>query len=47
MGSSIHVDNKKKDLLFLGRGPLQGLQSTLTAGKMYSINFTAIKKNFV
>ena len=46
MGSSIHVDNKKKDLLFLGRGPLQGLQSTLTAGKMYSIIFTAIKKKF-
>ena len=46
MDSSIHVDNKKKDLLFLGRGPLQGLQSTLTAGKMYSINFTAIKKKF-
>ena len=31
--SSIHVDNKKKDILVLGRGPTQGLESTLTAEK--------------
>ena len=31
MSSSIHIDNKKKDILVLGRGPMQGLESTLTA----------------
>ena len=46
MSSSIHVDNKKKDILVLGRGPTQGLESTLTAEKMYSINFTVTKKKF-
>ena len=45
MSSSIHIDNKKKDILVLGRGPTQGLESTLTAEKMYSINFTVAKKN--
>ena len=44
MSSSIHVNNKKKDILVLGRGPMQGLESTLTAEKMYSINFTVTKK---
>ena len=43
MSSSIHIDNKKKDILVLGRGPTQGLESTLTAEKMYSINFTVTK----
>ena len=42
--TSIHIDNKKKDKLVLGRGPTQGLESTLTAEKMYSINFTVTKK---
>ena len=46
MSSSIHVDNKKKDILVLGRGPTQELESTLTAEKMYSINFTVTKKKF-
>ena len=46
MSSSIHIDNKKKEILVLGRGPTQGLESTLTAEKMYSINFTVTKKKF-
>ena len=46
MSSSIHIDNKKKDILVPGRGPTQGLESTLTAEKMYSINFTVTKKKF-
>ena len=33
MSSSMHVNNKKKDILVLGRGPTQGLESTLTAQK--------------
>ena len=47
MSSSINVDNKKKDILVLGKGPTQGLESTLTAEKMYSINFTVTKKGIL
>ena len=46
MSSSAHIDNKKKDILILGKGPTQGLEHTLTAEKMYSINFI-VTKNFV
>ena len=46
MSASIHIDNKKKDILVLGREPTQGLEGTLTAEKMYSINFTVTKKKF-
>ena len=48
MSFCAHIDNKKKDILILGKGPTQGLEHTLTAEKMYSINFTATKiKNSV
>ena len=41
MSSSVHIDNKRKDILILGKGPTQGLDYTkLTAEKEYSINFT-------
>ena len=46
MSSSAHIDNKKKDILVLEKGLTQGLKLTLTAEKMYSINFTVIKKRF-
>ena len=46
MSSSLHTDNKKKDILVLGKWPTQGLEHTLTAEKMYSINFTVKKKKF-
>ena len=46
MSSTVHIDNKGKDILVLGKGPTQGLESTLAAGKMYSINFTVAKKKF-
>ena len=46
MSTSIHIHNKKKDILVLGREPMQGLGSTLTAEKMYSINFTVTKEKF-
>ena len=45
MSFSAHVDNKK-NILNLGKGPSQGLEHTLTAEKMYSINFTVTKKKF-
>ena len=44
MNSSAHMDNKKKDILVLGKGPTQGLEHRLTAEKMHSIIFTVLKK---
>ena len=46
MSSSVHIDNKKKDILLLGKGLTQGLERTLTVEKMYSINFNLTKKKF-
>ena len=46
MSSSAHIDNKKKDILVLGTGPTQGLEHTLTAEKIYLINFTVTKIKF-
>ena len=46
MSFSAHIDNKKKDILLLGKGPTQELEHTLTAEKMYSINFTVTRKKF-
>ena len=43
MSSSSKTDNRKKNILIIGKGPAQGLEHTLSAEKMYSINF--IKKN--
>ena len=40
MSSSTKIDNRKKDILILGKSPTQGLEHTLSAEKMYSINFT-------
>ena len=39
MSSSSHID-KKKNILIIGKGPTQGLEHTLTAEKLYSMNFT-------
>ena len=44
MSSSSHIDNKKKDILVLEKGQIQELDHTLTAEKMFSINFTITKK---
>ena len=46
MSSAAHIDNKKKDILVLGVGPIQGLEHTLTAEKMYSMNFTVTNTKF-
>ena len=40
MSSSVHIDNKRKHILILGKGPTQGLgEHSLTAEKMYSVSF--------
>ena len=36
----------KKDILVLRKVPIQGLEHTLTAEKMYSVNFTLTRKMF-
>ena len=44
MSSSTKIDNRKKDILILGKGPTQGLEHTLSAGIMYSVNFAEHNK---
>ena len=46
MSSSTKIDHRKKDILILGKGLTQGLEHTLSAEKMYSINFTQHNKKF-
>ena len=47
MSSSVHVNNKKKDILIHGKGPTQGLYNTkLTAEAQYSINFSRSNRTF-
>ena len=46
MSFSAYINNKKKDILVLGTGPTKGLVHTLTAEKMYSINFKVTKNKF-
>ena len=38
MSSSVHINNKNKDILILGEGPTQGLDETTNT--KYHINFT-------
>ena len=33
MSSSSYIDNKKKDILILGKGPTEGLEHTVSAKK--------------
>ena len=47
MSSSTKIDNRKKDILILGKGPTQGLKHTLSAEKIYSINFTEKKQKIL
>ena len=47
MSLSVHIDNKKKYILILGRGPAQGLNNiTLTAEAQYSVNISRLNRKF-
>ena len=47
MSSSVHTDNKNKDILILGKGTTWGLDNTtLTAEAEYSINFSKSERKF-
>ena len=48
LSSSVHIDNKEKDLLIPCEGPTLALDDTaLIAGAIYPINFTQPNKKFV
>ena len=48
VSSSVHVDNKKKNILILGEGPTQGLDGVaLTAEKNIQSTLLKIIRNFV
>ena len=48
MSSSVHINNKNKDILILGEGTTQQLDGTTsTAGTKYPINFPELRKRFV
>ena len=46
MSFSAHIDNKKKDILALGKGPAEGLEHTLTAEKCIELILLLQKNNF-
>ena len=47
MTSSVHIDNKRKDILILGEGPTQRFDDTaLTVETKYYINFTQSNRKF-
>ena len=45
--SSVHVDNKRKNILFLGEDPTQGLDNTTITDTKYLINFKESGKRFI
>ena len=48
MSSTIHIDNKGKDILILDEGPTQGLDdTTLTAKAKHPISFMQSNKRFL
>ena len=47
MSLSTKIDNRKKNISILGKGPTQGLEHTISEQKMYSIKFTEENKNCV
>ena len=47
MSSSTKIDNKKKGILILGKGPTQGFEHALIARKLFSINFTEKKQKIL
>ena len=47
MSSSVHANNKNKDILILGKGRTKGLDNTtLTTEAKYSINFSRSQRKF-
>ena len=48
MISSVHVDNKRKDILIIDEGQIEGLNDTILAAKAkYPTNSTQLRKRFM
>ena len=47
MTSTVHIDNKNKDILILGEGSAQRLDDNTLTVKVNPINFTQPRKRFV
>ena len=47
MSSCTKIDNRKKDILILGKGSTKVLEHTVSSEKMHSINLLEIIKNSV
>ena len=47
MSSSVHVDNKKKDILILGKVPTQELDDTILSAKKVFDQFYRLWQNFL
>ena len=48
MSSSVHIDDKNKDVSILGEVPTQGLDDpTFTGEVQYSINFSRSNRKFL
>ena len=48
MSSSVHIDNKEKDILILGKGPTQGSDGNrFTVEALHPINFIQSGERFV
>ena len=46
LSSSLHLNNKKKDILVLDEGHTKGLEHTLAAKQLYSMTFTKENSKF-
>ena len=47
MSSSVHIDNKNKDILILSEGPPQGLDDTTLTAEAKYIDFTQSGRRLV
>ena len=47
MSSSVHVNNKGKNILILGKGPTRGLGDSLNAEKCIQVVLLIIEQNIV
>ena len=47
VSSSVHIDNKRKDILILGKGPTKGLNDTTLTAEAKFTHFTHPTKRFV
>ena len=47
MSSTTKISNRKRYILILGKGPIQGLEHTLSKEKMSLINFTENNKKLL